>query len=91
MDFKDFKPFESKTLEEDKIKEVISVNLSPEERSMLDQAKKILEQDKDSTALKQLAFIGFKSITSQETSYTLSVIFANKRRNKRLGIGQFEL
>jgi hypothetical protein len=90
--FKDRVPFQKEHLDEEgKQKDVVSVNLDIQERNMLEEAKGILEQEKDSTALKQLAYIGFKSMTREENAYLLAVVFANKRRNKRLGIGQFDL
>ena len=92
MDFANVKPFEKKHLEEEgKSQDVITIKLNPEQRKMLEEAKRILEQEKDSTAFKQLAYIGFRSITSQEIKPILETIFANKRRNKRLGIVEFEL
>jgi hypothetical protein len=90
--FKDRAPFQKQHLDEEgKSKDVVSVNLDAQERKMLEEAKRILEQEKDSTALKQLAYIGFKSMTREENAYLLAVVFANKRRNKRLGITEFEL
>ena len=52
---------------------------------MLNQARQILRQNKDSTAMKQLAKIGFKCITSQQNSIILETIFNNKRKNKTSG------
>jgi hypothetical protein len=91
QDFKDSRPFYRKHLvEEGKDKDVITIWLNPDERKMLEEAKRILEQEKDSTAFKQLALLGFKTIRSEETEYLLALVFANKRKNKRLGIPDFE-
>ena len=90
-DFKDAKPFQSKYLDEEgKSKDVITIWLNSDERELLEKAKSILEQDKDSTAFKQLALYGYKTISSIENEYLLSMVFANKRKNKRLGIGRFD-
>jgi hypothetical protein len=92
MDFKDKRPFEKRYLDEEgKAQDVITIKLNVDERKLLEDAKRILEQEKDATIFKQLAFIGFKSITSQENEHLLSVVFANKRRNKRLGVSQYEV
>lgn len=68
-----------------------SVRLNEEERKTLEDCKKILEQEKDSTALKTLAWIGSKVIHEEKISYILGQIFANKRKNARLGIVEFEV
>lgn len=90
-DFADTEPFKQKYLaEEGKTKDVITIWLNSEERQLLEEAKQILEQEKDSTALKQLALLGFKTLRQPENEYLLGVVFSNKRKNKRLGIGTFE-
>lgn len=66
-----------------------AVRLNKEQREILDKSKEILEQPKDSTALKQLALIGAKVIHEEKTKYLLAVIYANKRKNQRLGIAQY--
>jgi len=75
---------------EEKKVDSFAVWLNKEEREMLEQAKIILEQPKDSTALKQLAWIGSKLLGSSQTSYILGTVFKNKRKNKRMGIVEFE-
>lgn len=86
------KPFVNYTLEEDKDSKADSftVWLNKEERTELEVCKQILEQRKDSTALKTLAWIGSKTIREPKTSYILGAIFKNKRKNKRIGIVEFE-
>jgi hypothetical protein len=94
MDFADRKPFEAKRLVEERVKDkekVITVWLNQEEQKLLEAAKVVLEQEKDATALKQLAFIGYETIRKPENSFMLEVIFTNKRRNKRTGVQQFNL
>lgn len=67
-----------------------TVWLNPAERELLERSKNILEQQKDSTAIKQLAWIGAKLLGEEKISYILSTVFDNKRKNKRLGIDIFE-
>jgi len=66
-----------------------TVRLNKEEREDLKQCKEILEQPKDSTALKMLAKIGSKVLREEKTSFILTTIYANKRKNKRLGIDDY--
>ena len=94
MDFADRKPFEAKRLEEERAKDkekVITVWLNQAEQKVLEAAKAILEQEKDGTAFKQLALIGYETISKPENSFLLEVVFLNKRRNKRTGVQQFNL
>ena len=67
-----------------------SVRLNVEERDRLDKCKLIIEQTKDSTTLKSLAWIGAKVIQDPSTEYILQVLFKNKRKNKRSGIVDFD-
>lgn len=84
-------PFVPTKLESERVGEQpFTVRLNEEERKVLDECKKIIEQEKDSTALKTLAWIGANVIHDQNTSYILGTIFKNKRNNKRLGIIEFE-
>ena len=87
------KPFVPYKLEEEKKddkRETFTVSINKEERKRLDEDKKILQQEKDSTALKQLAELGHNVLHSDLTGKSLRVVLANKRRNKRLGIVDFE-
>lgn len=85
------KPFVNYTLEGEEKVDTFTVKLNPEERALLEKMKAILEQDKDSTAIKQLAWIGTKVLLEEKTSYLLETVFDNKRKNKRLGIVKYEL
>jgi hypothetical protein len=67
-----------------------TVWLNKEERAELDRAKNILEQPKDSTALKTLASLGSKLLGDQKIRHVLETVFENKRKNKRLGIIDYE-
>ena len=75
---------------EEKKADSFTVRLNPEERALLNISKNIIEQPKDSTALKQLAWIGAKVIQEEKVSFLLSTLFKNKRNNSRLGIIDFE-
>ena len=80
-------------LEEERSKDktafIIWLNL--EERKLLDKCKEIIEQPKDSTAIKQLAWIGATNLLDdKKISIILSLLFKNKRNNKRVGIVDFE-
>ena len=70
--------------------DTFTIRLNEAERKVLDESKKLLEQEKDSTALKQLAWIGAKVIHDEKTAYILGTVFENKRKNKRLGIIEFD-
>lgn len=84
------KPFTRTKLDEEKRRDTFTVSLNDEERSQLEDCKKVLNQEKDSTAIKQLASIGAKVIHNPETLELLSIVLDNKRRNKRLGINYFD-
>jgi len=83
------KPFVRYNLEENNNKP-ISVKINSEERKLLDECKLKIEQTKDSTALKTLAWIGAKVLLEEKTSYILATIFKNKRNNQRNGIIDFD-
>lgn len=75
---------------EEKVRDTFTVALNSEERELLEKCKLILEQKKDSTALKQLAWLGAKTLQEEKISYLLGTLFKNKRKNERLGIVEFE-
>ena len=74
---------------EEKKHDTFTVKLNPEEREEFEACKKIIEQLKDSTALKQLAFIGAKVLKDDSTRMVLATVFKNKRKNERMGIVDF--
>jgi hypothetical protein len=88
------KPFEPQLLEEEKPdlekRDIVNVRLNAEERAKLEQSKKTMRQPKDSTALKQLALIGYNVIHDPKTKDILDIIFNNSRRNLRTGLTEFE-
>jgi hypothetical protein len=70
-----------------KRKDVISIWLNEDERAKLETMKKIIEQDKDGTAIKQTFEIAYAYLIGDEkTKALLAVLFKNKRNNKRQGI-----
>ncbi len=86
-------PFRTTKLEEEKKegeRTTFTVSINKQERTQLDEDKKILQQAKDSTALKQLAEIGSIVLHQEITGKIAQVIMSNKRRNKRLGIVDYE-
>ena len=87
------KPFEATMLDEekDKIKwETFTVKINEQERLELNQWKKLIQQSKDSTALKQLARIGAKVLLEEKTKLILEVALNNYRKNKRMGVVDFD-
>jgi len=75
---------------EKKKQDSFTIYLNKEEREILSRCQKIIEQEKDSTALKQLAWIGANLLESPKIAVLLGIIYSNKRKNKRLGIVEFE-
>lgn len=73
-----------------RIPDVIKVRLNDEEKLILDKAQQVLEQSKHSTALKQLCLIGAIVVFDQKTKKIIDTIYANKRKNKRMNIIDFE-
>ena len=75
---------------EKKKRDSFTVNVNKEQRAMLEWAKKKLQQTKDSTAMKQLATIGAKTLQSNLIGPTVDIVLDNKRKNLRTGIADFE-
>jgi hypothetical protein len=76
---------------EEKKGDAITIWLNKEEREQLEKAKLVLEQERDSTAFKQAAALGFEILIGDpKTATLLGIVFKNKRNNKRLGIATFE-
>ena len=84
------KPFTPMRLEEERAQdksEVLTIRLNLKEREQLNEAKRFIQQDKDSTAIKQLMFIGLQKVLhDQETHYILDVVLNNRRKNERTGV-----
>jgi len=79
-------PFRKYNLDDEKEKpDTFTIRLNMEERGLLNQCKGLIEQSKDSTALKTLAWIGAKVIHEEKTKYIIDTLFKNKRNNERTG------
>jgi hypothetical protein len=76
----------TKLEEERNDRDIASVPLNPKERAMLDQIKKAMQQPKDATAIKYLAFtIGYNVIHGQSAYTILGEQFRNLQRNWKSG------
>lgn len=75
---------------EEKKADSFAIRLNNEERLILEDCKKILQQPKDSTALKQLAWIGAKTLHDPKLMEIVTTITDNKRKNRRIGIIDYE-
>lgn len=75
---------------EEKPVDSFTIRLNEEERELLNKCKVIIEQKKDSTAMKTLAFLGAKVLHEEKTAYLLAIIFKNKKNNKRIGLIDFD-
>ena len=73
-------PFTKYSLEE-KEKLIYTIRLNKEEKQNLDIAMKLLNQPKQSTAIKQLALIGLDCLQDQKMILPLNIISANFRKN----------
>ena len=85
-------PFRKYHLDEEKQdkRETFTISINKEERKRLEEDKMFLQQSKDSTTMKQLAELGHIVLHDDLTGKISRVILGNKRRNKRLGIADFE-
>lgn len=85
------KGFKKKYLNESEKQLVMSLKLNDKEKDWLMEGAKMIRQSKLSTAIKQLAYIGYsKVVLDKETAHILDFIFENSRRNDRMGIVDVE-
>ena len=87
------KPFVNYTLDEDKKEEetkVYTFRLNKEEQANLKECMILLQQEKVSTALKQLANLGMFVLHERSMAHILDVLANNIRRNKRIGIEEVQ-
>lgn len=94
MNFSDGPAFYSTRTEEERNKDkgkVFTIRLNAEELDNLKQAQNILQQEKDSTAVKQLAMFGLYVLHDRSNAYILKVLKDNIRKNKRIGIDKVDL
>jgi len=75
---------------EEKKADTFTIKLNPQERTELEHWKSLLQQPKDSTAMKQLAQIGAKVLLDEKFKTANSIIMNNYRKNKRVGIVDFD-
>lgn len=73
------------------IPDVISIKLNDEWKEVIAALQIILEQDKHSTIIKQSLLIASKVLNTELQQSILGMVFENKRKNKRLGIIEFEV
>ena len=78
------KPFTKYHLE--KKADTFTVKFNEQERKEFEELKTIIQQEKDSTAIKQLARIGAKVILDEKMKEILKIVMNNYRKNKRLGV-----
>ena len=69
---------------------IITVKLNAEELQLLQDGMNRMQQEKESTALKMLAKIGYEVLRDQKTALVLATVLGNLRRNERLGIAAVE-
>lgn len=65
---------------------VFTIRMSKEELREFEEAARLLQQEKVSTTVKQLARIGMLVLHDPKTRYLLETVFKNKRNNERIGI-----
>lgn len=83
-------PFTSTRLDEEKAEDeskVFTIRLNKTEMLQLEEAGRILQQEKPGTIIKQLALIGLQDVLhDQKIRLVLGIGFKNKDKNDRLGI-----
>lgn len=75
---------------EEKVADTFTVKFNKDERAKFNGFKKGIQQKKDSTAIKQLAWIGAEVVLDEKNKALVEVILNNYRKNKRLGIVDFD-
>ena len=87
-------PFRVYREQEDRAKDkgkIFTIRLNEEELTNLKAAQNIMQQEKESTALKQLSMFGLYVLHDRSTAYILKVMGDNIRKNKRIGIETVEV
>jgi len=85
--------FTSQTLEEDKNPDDITftTRVTKEDATWFEHGKRIIMQSKNSTAMKQLARIGYLQVLQDEkTKELLNMVLTNAKNNKRTGVTDSE-
>lgn len=75
---------------EDRKEDTFTVKLNDQERLEFEEHKKLIHQEKDSTAIKQLARIGAEVLLDEKMKKILDVVLNNYRKNKRQGVVAFD-
>jgi hypothetical protein len=86
-------PFTRVRLDEEREKDKgiqITVWLNEEEQLILSNARRLLHQPKNATALKMLAVIGANILNDPKTRQILEYVWKNLEKNKRTGISIIE-
>lgn len=83
-------PFRRYKLEGESRRDIFTCSMNKQDREMLNKAKLLMKQPKDSTALKQLAWLGSYVLHEHLTGKAIELIIENKRRAERIGITEFE-
>jgi hypothetical protein len=84
------KPFVKYNLETSDKFITFTIRLNEQEQEKLTQMKKLIQQDKDSTCMKQFAFYGFDVLQDKKTLLSLDLLYNNLRKNKRIGIQEVD-
>ncbi len=84
-------PFRKYNLDEEGIKaDTFTIKLNKEERKELEEWKHLIQQEKDSTCMKQLARLGAKVLLGDLSKLSNEIVLGNYRKNKRLNIVKFD-
>lgn len=70
------------------VRDRFQVEFNKKERETFTQIQLFIEQSKDATAIKQLAFLGWLAISNHQSFFVelKHTLFKNKTNNERLGI-----
>ena len=80
-------PFRRYSLGEEDRPDILTMRLNKEERAWLEETKPLIQQTKDSTAIKTLAEIGANIVLHDRSIRVfLETLFKNKKNNERLGV-----
>jgi len=89
MELQQEKPFIRTKLEINK--ETFNVRITDDMKTWFEEAKKIIQQPKNSTAIKQLAELGYYIVLHDEKiKKILATVLGNSKRNQRTGITESE-
>jgi hypothetical protein len=79
-------PFQRLSQEGELKRDIVNISLNDDERAMLEQIKRVLRENKDSTALKQMMIYGLKNLLHDDpTRYLLGLQFKNFRNARISG------